>query len=182
MLDLLIGLCKGTEGKWVTFLISGCSDGGVIVKNILRITLITLVLILLQIQFVFAEKPVVPKKIGGGTVIHLLDVKKLIDEGISVFDVRNKLDYRDGHIPGAVHLPYKEKSAKSVRFRMELDKFDLSGLPKEKETRIIFYCNGKRCWKSYKASTVAIKAGYQNVLWFRDGFPKWKDVGNRVEK
>lgn len=151
-------------------------------KKVLQTAVMTLVLTLLQNQLASAEKPVVPKEIGGGKIISVTQLKKLSNEGIRVFDVRNRLDYKDGHIPGAVHLPYKERSAKKAAFKIELDQFDLLALPKEKEARIIFYCNGERCWKSYKASTVAINAGYRNVLWFRDGFPKWRDDGYPIEK
>jgi rhodanese-related sulfurtransferase len=46
---------------------------------------------------------------------------------------------------------------------------------------MIFYCNGAECWKSYKSSVVAVKAGYKNVYWLRDGIPEWKAKGLPVE-
>jgi len=31
------------------------------------------------------------------------------------------------------------------------------------------------CWRGYKGADAAIKAGYKNVNWFRDGLPAWKE-------
>jgi rhodanese-related sulfurtransferase len=124
---------------------------------------------------------VVPDSLSGAKVINSEECKKLMGNA-KVFDVRNELEYGEGHLPGAVLLPYKEKSEKAVNFDASADKFDLSKLPSDKSTPIIFYCNGDRCWKSYKFSVAAIKAGYKNVNWFRAGIPEWKEKGYPIEK
>ena len=46
---------------------------------------------------------------------------------------------------------------------------------------VIFACNGAECWKSYKSCVAAVNAGYQQVFWFRGGFPEWVARGYPVE-
>ena len=50
-----------------------------------------------------------------------------------------------------------------------------------KAVPLIFACNGAECWKSYKASHAALKAGHGKVYWFRGGFPEWKKKGLPVD-
>jgi rhodanese-related sulfurtransferase len=45
---------------------------------------------------------------------------------------------------------------------------------------LIFACNGAECWKSYKASQAALKAGFTKVHWFRGGFPEWRAAGQKI--
>jgi rhodanese-related sulfurtransferase len=68
-----------------------------------------------------------------------------------------------------------------VDFDASQDSIDLSKLPADKKTAILIYCNGPECWKSYKASTAAIKAGYKTVYWYRLGIPEWKAKGYPTE-
>lgn len=147
-----------------------------------KIIFTTLVAFFAMSAVIYAENPIVPDSLSGAKVISADDCKKLIGGSAKVIDVRNELEYQEGHIPGAVFLPYKEKSDKAVSFDVSADKFDLSKLPSDKSTPIIFYCNGDRCWKSYKSSVVAVKAGYKNVNWFRGGIPEWKEKGYPIEK
>ena len=65
---------------------------------------------------------------------------------------------------GAVSVPYDEKSEHVVDFDAKKDELDLSKFPADKNAPIIVYCNGPRCWKSYKASVLLIKAGYKKSL------------------
>ena len=46
---------------------------------------------------------------------------------------------------------------------------------------VIFACNGAECWKSYKASKVAVAKGFKTVYWFRGGLPEWVARGMPVE-
>lgn len=147
-----------------------------------KIIFSTLVAFFAMSASLYAENPIVPEGLSGAKVVNADECKKLISGNAKVFDVRNELEYGEGHIPGAVSLPYKEKSDKSVNFDVAADKFDISKLPSDKSTPIIFYCNGDRCWKSYKSSVAAIKAGHKNVNWFRGGIPEWKEKGYPVEK
>jgi len=58
--------------------------------------------------------------------------KKMIDskKKAVVVDARSEAEYRDGHIPTSINIPYE-------RFP-SIQKF----LPKDKNTPVVFYCRG----------------------------------------
>ena len=121
-----------------------------------------------------------PKALPGATVVDLPTVKTLVSQGAVLVDTRIEAEYKDKHIPGAMWLPYGEKSLKDVAFDGQQDNFP--GLAKlDREKNIVFQCNGPECWKSYKASRTAIAAGYKHVYWFRGGMPEWESGGERTE-
>lgn len=93
------------------------------------------------------------------------ELKGLIDSQKNTFtivDVRDKEEYAEGHIPGAVNIPLASFASRSG----ELDK---------KKT-IIVYCNaGNRSYKAYrKLMKLAYKKYYQAL------FADWKAGGYRV--
>jgi rhodanese-related sulfurtransferase len=129
----------------------------------------------------FAEKPLTPETISGVTVVDD-DWVKANMKNYHVFDVRMKAEYVEGHLPGAQWVYYHEKSEKSPDFDASLDSFKIEKFPSDKSTPLIVYCNGPRCWKSYKASVELKRAGYTNIHWYRNGgFPGWKAKGFPVE-
>ena len=122
-----------------------------------------------------------PETLAGVTVVTAEDVQKLMQAGVPVIDTRVANEYAEEHVKGAKSVPYKEKSAKAVNFDSSQDSFDLAKLPVDKKAPIIFYCNAGECWKSYKASVVASRAGYSKISWFRGGIPEWKSKNLPVE-
>jgi rhodanese-related sulfurtransferase len=122
-----------------------------------------------------------PDGLKGATLVDAAKAKSLIDGGAKAIDARVANEYAEAHIKGAINVPYKEKSAKAADFDASQDSIDLSKLPADKNAALVFYCNGAECWKGYKASTAAIKAGYKTVYWFRLGLPAWKAAGYPTE-
>jgi rhodanese-related sulfurtransferase len=122
-----------------------------------------------------------PDSLKGATLVDAAKAKAMIDAGAKVIDARVANEYAEAHIKGAISIPYKEKSGKSADFDASQDSFDVSKLPADKNAALVFYCNGAECWKGYKASTAAIKAGHKTVYWFRLGLPAWKAAGYPVE-
>ena len=122
-----------------------------------------------------------PPTLAQAKLVAASDVVKAQSTGVTVIDTRIASEYVDGHIKGAINVPYREKSAKAVGFDAGQDEFNLAKLPADKGAAIVMYCNGPECWKSFKASTAAIKGGYTNIHWYRDGFPDWKSKGHPVE-
>lgn len=123
----------------------------------------------------------VPATLAGVTVVSAEQARRMADSGVPVIDTRVGNEYADAHIKGAKNVPYKEKSGKDPAFSAKDDHFDLAKLPGDKNAALIFYCNGPECWKSYKASKVAVDAGYKKINWLRGGFPEWKAQGYPVE-
>ncbi len=107
--------------------------------------------------------PQTPESLSGTTVITAEKAKSMVEKGVLIVDTRVANEFVEQHIKGAVNIPYKEKSTKSVDFDAKQDSFDLSKLPPDKNTSVIFYCNAGECWKSYKSSVAAVKAGYRSI-------------------
>lgn len=114
-----------------------------------------------------------PTTLAGVKVVTAEEAKKLQDSGVPLFDTRVAAEYAEKTIKGAKSIPYKEKSEKAVGFDSGKDDFDLAKLPADKAAPVVFFCNAGECWKSYKASAVAQKAGYTKIYWLRGGFPEW---------
>lgn len=122
-----------------------------------------------------------PRSLPGVTVADAKTVAQLMQRGALYVDTRTEPEFKAGRVPGAKLVPYVEKSAKEADFDAKQDQFDLSKLPTERATELIFACNGAECWKSFKASHAALKAGYTKVYWFRGGFPEWRSAGLKTE-
>lgn len=118
-----------------------------------------------------------PRTLPGATMVTAPEVSDLLKKGATLYDTRSAEEYNTRHIQGAKLLPYGEKSRKEVGFDAQADSFDVSKLPADKNAPVVFACNGAECWKSYKASLVAVKAGHKQVYWFRGGFPEWNLAG-----
>jgi len=122
-----------------------------------------------------------PLNIEGAEVVDAKQVLDLRTNGVPIIDARVAAEYEESHIPKAINVPYAEKSEKSSNFNPQLDHFDLTKLPANKNTGIVFYCNAGACWKGYKAAVVAVNAGYKKVYWFRGGLPEWKGKSYPLE-
>lgn len=128
-----------------------------------------------------AQAQLTPESLQGVTIVKAEDVQRLMQSGVPVIDTRVANEYAQEHIKGAKNVPYKEKSAKATSFDAAQDSFDLAKLPGDKNSPVVFYCNAGECWKSYKASVVAARAGYTKISWFRGGIPEWKSKKLPVE-
>ncbi len=121
-----------------------------------------------------------PRQLPGASVADAVNVARLMTEGATYFDTRTEAEFKASHVPGAKWLPYIEKSAKDTDYDSALDSFDINKLPANKAAALVFACNGAECWKSYKASHAALKAGYSKVFWFRGGLPEWRTAERQV--
>ena len=122
-----------------------------------------------------------PTSLPGVTVVGAEEVKRLFAQGAIVVDTRTEKEYKQKHIPGAVFIPYHEKSLKDVVYDVALD--DFSGLKTlDSKNPTVFHCNGAECWKSYKASRAAVAAGFSKVYWYRGGMPDWESTNQKIAK
>lgn len=118
-----------------------------------------------------------PTKLDGVKIVTAAEAKQMLDRGVPLIDTRVATEYAEKTIKGAKSIPYREKSAKDVKFDRTQDKFDLSKLSADKNAPVVFFCNAGECWKSYKASVLALDAGYKQVHWLRGGMPEWVAKG-----
>ena len=91
----------------------------------------------------------------------LIDSKK---SNFTIVDVRDKSEYCEGHIPGAVNIPVASFSSRSGVL--------------DKHKTIIVYCNAGS--RSYKAYRKLMKLGYKK--YYQALFADWKGAGYKVEK
>ncbi|MBN2894496.1 MAG: hypothetical protein JXK05_01205 [Campylobacterales bacterium] len=126
-----------------------------------------------------AKVPTPDKAPQGAKIASFEDMQQIQADGGIVYDIRwHYSEYEfEGHIPGAVSVPFTEWSALSTDYNIKEDVFDWSALPKDKNTPIAFYCMGVNCWKSYKTAEVAAQMGYKNVYWYKEGMPGWDKKG-----
>src|SRR5436853_7759106 len=90
--------------------------------------------------------------------LQLDEVKKLIDGGYDVVDVREDWEWKRGHLPGARHVVLS-----SILANPTAQKFS---------DRTIFVCAvGER---SAVAAEMAVALGVQDVVSFRRGPSAWK--------
>lgn len=121
-----------------------------------------------------------PTTIPGGTYVTAAQAKAQFDKGAVFIDSRVAAECAESKIKGALCVVYKEKHGRVSTVAPE-DTMDLGKLPQDKAKALVFYCNGSPCWRGYKGAVHAIKAGYKNVFWFRDGLPAWKTAGHPTE-
>ena len=95
--------------------------------------------------------------------------------------MRTAAEFETKHIPGAKLLPYEEYSARIVGADLSKDGFDVSKLASN--SKVVLYCNGPECWKSFKAALRANDSKrFEAVYWFRGGMPEWEKAGLPVTK
>jgi ABC-type phosphate/phosphonate transport system substrate-binding protein/rhodanese-related sulfurtransferase len=123
-----------------------------------------------------------PELLAGANVLTAEGVIDMMSKGAKYYDVRTESEFKAGRVKSASLLPYIEKSKKEIDFDPTLDDFKLVETVKDKDTPIIFACNGGECWKSYKASKIAVAAGYKAVYWFRGGLPEWREKNLPIER
>lgn len=97
---------------------------------------------------------------------QLDEVRKLIDDGYAVVDVRDDWEWNKGHLPGAQHIILDSilKQPQAHKFR----------------DRTVFVCAvGNR---SAIASEMAVALGVKDVVNFRGGTDAWRKAGLPLEK
>lgn len=135
-----------------------------------------------QLTYVASLGITTPDAIQGVTRVGAETVADLVKQDVTFIDTRSQKEFDNEHIRGAVIAPYVEKSLKEVNFDAGKDDFSaLVALKLDKSKPVVFFCNGPECWKSYKASRAAVKAGYTKVYWFRGGMPEWREKRLPVE-
>jgi rhodanese-related sulfurtransferase len=89
-------------------------------------------------------------------------------ENVLLIDSRPKeAKYDKGHIPTAISIP-----------DTSFDKMTAL-LPQDKNTLLIFYCEGLECKLSHKSAKKAESLGYTQVKVYAEGYPGWiKEKGN----
>lgn len=96
---------------------------------------------------------------------------------LPILDLRELRDWEIGHVPGAFPLS-------DVEFPRFLDLVLAAYWPDADPQRdpIILYCYGPDCIRSRRGTTVALRHGWRNVYWFRDGIGGWFEAGLPLQR
>lgn len=118
---------------------------------------------------------VVPANASPVPIATLETVQTLVSSSdVVLIDNRPPALFQQGHIPGAINLPYKRSEfEESVMTKETLEQF--------KGKTLVFYCSGNKT--AFNASAQASEWGWSadKIYWFKDGFPAWAANGLTVE-
>jgi rhodanese-related sulfurtransferase len=100
-------------------------------------------------------------------LIDLSQAYTLYDQNAAVFiDARDKWEYGDGHIKGAVNIPEYIFEPK-----------DTSKIKAGKDDILVLYCGGNDCDVSKRLAVELSELGYQQLFVFEGGWNKWRQAG-----
>lgn len=103
------------------------------------------------------------------TTVTYKEAKRIYTAGSGLFvDARGLKFYKKGTILGAISMP--------------IDRFNRLKrlLPANKGSKLVLFCNGIKCNKSVNLAEKIVKLGYSRVLVFREGYPKWHEMGQDI--
>ncbi len=92
----------------------------------------TLILAFTLVTMQFVISPT--QAADNGKIVEPETAKELFDNGVLFVDVRNDDDYKNGHIPGAIHVNVRKST-----FETEFEK------AAKKDQEIVIYCRGIGC-------------------------------------
>lgn len=125
---------------------------------------IFLALFVLLPHVVCAEEPFPLREKFPSVKIMTIEQMDRLYNDLIIVDVRSKIEYDVIRISKAHHVPVAK-----VTFLGELEKLRKKNAPK----KIVFYCNGHTCAKSYEAAVLAQAAGFTHVYGFDAGAFDW---------
>jgi rhodanese-related sulfurtransferase len=104
--------------------------------------------------------------------ISLAEMKRLFDEGTAIIlDARDAAEYEQGHIPGAINIPYDRIP----------EYFDILNSQVPMDAHVVVYCRSLTCDFSDQLATELKIIGYQNVSVFSGGWDQWTTAGYPIE-
>jgi phage shock protein E len=96
----------------------------------------------------------------------LLEHQAKHPQHLFVLDVRSPEEFKEGHVPGAVNIPYDQMAAR------------LAEVPKDKD--VVLYCRSGR--RAGIAAEVLGNNGYTRLSHLEGDMPAWIEKGRPVEK
>lgn len=99
-------------------------------------------------------------------------VRGLLGSGkIILIDARSEHPYEEGHIPGAINVPYESF----------IDYWDYLQAEVPMDANIIVYCTSYDCDLGESLARELLLAGYENIIQYRGGWDEWSEAGFPTE-
>ncbi len=90
------------------------------------------------------------------------------DPGLVVLDVRTAAEYAEGHVPGAINIPYTELAARIAELDAARDK------------DIVVYC--RTGVRAEEALGVLGKSGFKRLVHLKGDYTRWSDEQRPIVK
>jgi len=104
--------------------------------------------------------------------ISLAEMKRLFDQGsVIILDARDASEYEQGHIPGAINIPYDRIP----------EYFDVLTSQVPMDAHVVVYCRSLTCDFSDQLATELKIIGYKNISVFSGGWDQWTTAGYPIE-
>ncbi|MGE5364892.1 MAG: rhodanese-like domain-containing protein [Bacteroidota bacterium] len=122
------------------------------------------------------QKPIVKDSSSHTVIFHpksvtLSQALRLHKSGSAVFiDARDKWEFSDGHITGAVNI---------AEYSFDKNNVKLKTIPKT--ALVITYCGEGDCSMSQKLAEKLTELGYKRVFVFQKGYESWLNAGYPTE-
>ena len=126
-----------------------------------------------------SEYPFRRAEVEGATQIDLATAKTFHERGVIFIDASDAAQWKQGHIPGAIHLPFYWDETDPTRPRFQ--QTTLSETVDITEEVVFYRCGQTWCAGAWQAAK-AVAWGYQKVYWFRTGPLQWKEGEFPVEQ
>ena len=101
----------------------------------------------------------------GAKSISTEDLKANLSK-YTIIDARSNFEFQMFHIEGAYNIPVADAGRE----------LKIKALEEKTKKQLVFYCNGPRCEKSYKAAVFALQAGIKSPLVYDAGILNWAEV------
>jgi rhodanese-related sulfurtransferase len=99
------------------------------------------------------------------------EMLRMIQEGLTVvIDARGPSEYENGHLPGAINIPYEKLPEMLDKLQTEAP----IGVP------VVCYCRGPLCDLSDSLADELRFMGYQNVQVYKGGWEHWTEAGHET--
>ncbi len=108
----------------------------------------------------------------GISLVGLEQARQLAEEGrYLVFDARSRQEYDEGHVPGAMSVPFREIDEIFVEVQFFLTP----------EQPVLTYCSSLACDDALMLSLFLRDQGFTNVVMFAGGMQVWRGARYPVE-
>jgi rhodanese-related sulfurtransferase len=109
----------------------------------------------------------------GDSLLTVEQAYNLYLSGKAVFlDAREEAEYKEGHIKGAINMPFEQWDSYWESVKPKLDS----------TTEIVAYCGGLDCELSLFEARELKRLGYNKAYIFFGGWLKWQDAKLPVDK
>lgn len=109
----------------------------------------------------------------GIRMMPLHTARETFRQGEAVFiDARPSAAFAEGHIPGAVSIPFQS---------LDLH-FETLGRLLDSGRALVLYCGSRECDDALLLAIELQAMGGSNIVWYVDGFETWTEYGGAVER